>query len=354
MKFTPVQMIGTQRSGSNLLRLMLNQLPQVSAPHPPHILERFMPLLPMYEDLGLPYHFKNLATDVCELVASNPVAWTGVEPDANHIVSLCEENTLLELTRVLYEEKARSEGANVWICKSMANIHCVDVLETSLQPLYIFLYRDGRDVALSFQKAVVGEKHIYNIAKQWKEEQDKCLKLQEYLNGERFISVCYENLIHNPEQELRKICAFINVAYQDDCLQYYHSEEANNTASSGAMWQHVKDKVLPYNHNKFLTQLPADQIEIFESVAGDTLLKLGYPLIFPNRLGQALSKEEIEAYSLLNKQLKKEAKQKQTPEDAAKRKQQDALLNRLSMQMKSFLSKQEILCCNANEYKSIS
>ncbi len=322
---------------------MLNQLAQVSAPHPPHILERFMPLLPMYEDLRLPHNFKNLATDVCELVATNPVAWTGVELNVNRILSLCEENTLVELTRVLYEEKARSEGSNVWICKSMANIHCVDVLETSLQPLYIFLYRDGRDVALSFQKAVVGEKHIYNIAKQWKEEQDKCLVLKEYLNDERFIAVCYEDLIHNPEQELHKICAFINVAYQDDCLQYHHSEEAHNTASSGAMWQHVKDKVLHHNYNKFLTQLSVDEIEIFERVAGDTLLKLGYPLLFPNRSGRALSKEETEAYSLINQQLKKEAKQKQTPEDAAKRKQQDALLNRLSMQMKSFLSKHEMI-----------
>ena len=31
-------MIGTQRSGSNLLRLMVNQAPDIAAPHPPHIL----------------------------------------------------------------------------------------------------------------------------------------------------------------------------------------------------------------------------------------------------------------------------------------------------------------------------
>jgi len=157
MKFTAVQMIGTQRSGSNLLRLMLNQLPQVSAPHPPHILERFMPLLPLYRDLCLPHNFRNLVADVCELVACNPVAWPHIELDVDYIISCCKENTLVEVTRVLYEEKARSEGANTWMCKSMGNIHYADVLETSLQPLYIFLYRDGRDVACSFKKAVVGE-----------------------------------------------------------------------------------------------------------------------------------------------------------------------------------------------------
>ncbi len=33
----PIFMIGTQRSGSNLLRLMLNQLPEIAAPHPPSL-----------------------------------------------------------------------------------------------------------------------------------------------------------------------------------------------------------------------------------------------------------------------------------------------------------------------------
>src|SRR5689334_16548930 len=100
MKLTAVQMIGTQRSGSNLLRLMLNQLPEVSAPHPPHILERFMPLLPIYQDLYIPYNFRKLVLDVCELVACNPVAWTGVELDADYIISRCKENTLIEITRI--------------------------------------------------------------------------------------------------------------------------------------------------------------------------------------------------------------------------------------------------------------
>ena len=53
-------MIGTQRSGSNLLRLMINQTPSIAAPHPPHILERFNPLLPAYGDLSIESNFLRL------------------------------------------------------------------------------------------------------------------------------------------------------------------------------------------------------------------------------------------------------------------------------------------------------
>jgi hypothetical protein len=53
-EFSPIQFIGTQRSGSNLLRVMLNQLPEISAPHPPHILKTFFPLLPLYGNIEVP------------------------------------------------------------------------------------------------------------------------------------------------------------------------------------------------------------------------------------------------------------------------------------------------------------
>ncbi len=334
MKFTAVQMIGTQRSGSNLLRLMLNQLPDVSAPHPPHIIERFMSLLPLYENLNQADNFRRLATDVCDLISYNPVAWTGVKLNVDELVYQCNYYSLMELTRVIYEHKAKHDNARIWICKSMANIHYVGELETSLQPLYIFLYRDGRDVACSFRKAVVGEKHTYFIAKQWKEEQDKCMALQEYLRGERFVAVCYEELLANPEQELRKICAFIGTDYSSDCLQYHRSGEAVNTASSGVMWQNVSQGVLTKNRNKYFTEMPADDIVLFERVAGNTLQKLGYPLHVTNsKYNPLFSASELKEYAILNAQLKFAAKLKQTPEDAARRKQQDALLSKLQAKM---------------------
>src|SRR5436190_24180256 len=92
-----IQMIGTQRSGSNLLRVMLNQLPEIYAPHPPHILQTFYPLLHNYGNLAEDKNFKQLAEDVCKYIELNPVAWEGADLDREKIFSLCERRTLLEL-----------------------------------------------------------------------------------------------------------------------------------------------------------------------------------------------------------------------------------------------------------------
>ena len=346
MKFTAVQMIGTQRSGSNLLRLMLNQLPEVSAPHPPHILERFMPLLALYGDLSIENNFRNLAADVCRLVAYNPVPWQCTERNAGAVLKECNDYTLLEIVRVIYEQNAKSEGANIWLCKSLSNIHFAGELEASLQPLYIYLYRDGRDVACSFKKAIVGEKHIYHIARQWHDEQQKCLALQQYLGNERIHTVCYEELITNPEKELRAVCNFIGAAYHSDCLQYPYSEEAKRTAASGAMWQNVQQTILSDNYNKYNKQLSVDEIGLFEKVAGNSLRSLGYGLAFPLVEHESCLQDEIENYIQINKQLKAEATVLQTLEDAEKRMLQDSFLKVLRNQLSNLTFRKPFFLTN--------
>src|ERR1700679_2033758 len=92
-----IQMIGTQRSGSNLLRVMLNQLPEIYAPHPPHILMVFYPLLANYGDLNKDQNFKTLVDDVCTYIEINPVPWVNIDLQREKILALCQRRTLLEI-----------------------------------------------------------------------------------------------------------------------------------------------------------------------------------------------------------------------------------------------------------------
>ena len=44
----PLYIIGTERSGSNLLRVILNAHADIDVPHPPHILKYLHALAPGY------------------------------------------------------------------------------------------------------------------------------------------------------------------------------------------------------------------------------------------------------------------------------------------------------------------
>ena len=93
--FQAIQFIGTQRSGSNLLRIMLDQFPEVFGPHPPHILITFYPLLNYYGNLETTENFKKLINDVCTMVELNPVEWEGLALDRQKIFESCRKRTLL-------------------------------------------------------------------------------------------------------------------------------------------------------------------------------------------------------------------------------------------------------------------
>lgn len=328
---TPVFMIGTQRSGSNLLRLMMNQLKDVASPHPPHILERMFPLMDNYDDLNSDENFKMLVDDVCRLIELNPVEWSGMNFDRDEVMSRAKERSLMSVYGVVYNLYAESQGAKTWCCKSMANINFIDEIEDYFDhPKYVYLYRDGRDVALSFQKAVVGEKHIYNIAKDWTETQEKALKLQELIDEKYFYSVSYEQLTQQPEETARSLCAFLNTEYVPDMLDFHKTSEAINAAKSSELWGNVISPIIKDNSKKYKKEMSSKDIRIFESVAGSILDQLGYERDFVAR-GEELdySSKDIEKFNKLNMSKKQATFSKVDEKDKQRRERQLGLLEEI-------------------------
>jgi hypothetical protein len=326
-----IQFIGTQRSGSNLLRVMLNQLKEISAPHPPHILKTFFPLLDKYGNLQLKENFSRLVNDVCHWVNVNPVPWENFTLEPAYIESICERNSLIELFSRIYKEKALHDGASFWCCKSMESVYYVDEIEKAgLHPYYIYIYRDGRDVALSFMKAVVGPKHIYYLAKKWKTEQELSLQVKTIVDPSRFIEVRYEDLIHNPVHVMKHICHKLHIAYSPEVFEYFHSEESLITASSGKMWANLSKPIIPENFNKFQKELSEHQIITFERIAGEMLARLGYKTLhWPNVRLNNFSTEEIQSFKVENERLINEVLARADRYELEKRKAQDILLEQI-------------------------
>jgi len=324
MKF--IQFIGTQRSGSNLLRIMLNQLKEISAPHPPHILRTFIPLLPMYGDLDKQSNFEDLVQDVCTWVELNPVVWHKANFDRSEIIARCNKNSLIELFYQIYAYYAELDNCEFVCCKSMSNVNQYKDLESAgIDPYYIYLYRDGRDVACSFKKAIVGEKHVYDIAKQWKTNQERSFEVSQNIASNRFIAVNYRDLITHPKSILEKICTFLNVPYNHDMLDYFHAEESINTASSGEMWKNLSHPIMSENYNKFLKELSLEEIEIFE--------KLGFDLTTDYKNLPKITQAEIDSYNLPNKILKKQSLESANKHDIELRCPQKDLLESLTQQL---------------------
>ncbi|MBU0972821.1 MAG: sulfotransferase [Proteobacteria bacterium] len=324
-------MIGTQRSGSNLLRLMLNQQPAIASPHPPHILERFMPLLPLYGDLETDANFDLLVDDICRMIEANPVAWAGVDLDRQTVKSCCFERSLMAVYGAVHDLMSEAKEALVWCCKSLANVYYLPQIEDFFPDArYIYIFRDGRDVAVSFRKAVVGEKSFYHIAKRWHAEQQLALGLKNRVEAGRFFAVNYEDLTADSEKILKQMMHHFKTPYIEEMLQFNISKEAIETAKCGALWANVQQPVIKNNTGKFLREAKEEDIRIFEWVAGESLDCLGYDRKYTQKgEGRIFEAREIRAFEEENVRLKQEIASRIDAEELRLREPQRKLLEEI-------------------------
>lgn len=325
-------MVGEQRSGSNLLRLILNESSSVAAPHPPHILQRFMPLLPLYGDLNNKTSFKKLIEDVCRLVELNPVPWDKVKLSRKEILKRCDEKSLIAVYGAVMDLYAEAHGATAWMCKSMQNIQWADEINRYFDnPKYIYLYRDPRDVTLSFTKAVIGEKHPYFIAEQWNKLQTLCISQLIQQGKETVFPISYEKLLEDPETIVKELCDFLNITFSKKMLDFHTSKEAERSAKSSSLWENLSQPIKTNNSKKFLKELTTYQIKIIESIAGKVMDTLGYEREIIQKGDELIfTTEDIEGFAEENAIAKAENSTKTDPEDLKRRKLQADFLNKIS------------------------
>ena len=228
MAFTPVFIIGVPRSGTTLLRVLLDSHSQVAAlPESPWLLGAYGPdtsVRSLLEDL----------TDGPYGIARNV---SGVRPD--HI--LAAGRRFLD---EMFEPFLERQDKRMLVFKTPHDIRHLEFLMRFLPDArYIHITRDGRDVCLSqlekkgaFFKDLreFGRLSYANTFRRWVEWE---LHVRAVLHrpGVPVLHMRYEDLIADPDATLRRITAFLEMPFEAAMLDYasvahdYPAWEAGST-----------------------------------------------------------------------------------------------------------------------------
>lgn len=213
-------LIGAQRSGSTLLRLMLDHHPCISC------LGEF-----------------NLALDCLEP--------DGSEPDTATYHSRLEElreyryagfaiSPSLEPSQAipeLLEGMRRLDGTWKSIVGVAIHFRYREALRYWPEARFIHLVRDPRDVAPSVV-AMGWTATCWHAAELWINSEDEVEKLAQRVPSERIVRVRFEDLVRQPETELRRMCALLGVEYDSRMLSYpADSTYPPPDASAAARWK---------------------------------------------------------------------------------------------------------------------
>jgi hypothetical protein len=149
---------------------------------------------------------------------------------------------------------------------------------------FIHIIRDGRDACLSHRKQTFGYDDVLECASGWREEVLWVRRMGALL-GSRYHEVRYEDLVMEPEAELRRICAFIGLEWDPAMLAYHQQVSKSVPDEKRHIWPLLDKPPQRDNLDRWKREMSSGMRVAFEKRAGPMLREMGYETYarFPNR-----------------------------------------------------------------------
>lgn len=278
--------IGSGRSGTNLLAMMLDSNQEIAILPETH----FIP------DLATKCQSKN-DSDARKTFVSNITRhrrWLDFQIDAIELQNRIDEIdpfTLRSALMIFYELYAAKFNKQRFGEHTPAYCFKTELIKDLFpEARFVHLIRDGRDVVSSYRGLFFAPTTMDDLALRWKNRVEAARQL---CNKSDYLEIRYEDLVRAPESTLRTVCDFIDLPWDEEMLQYYNRADQRLEAynrdfydESGKLIataeQRMDTKKLlnkPPDEariGRWKEQLSPADIDVFNSVAGDLLRELGY------------------------------------------------------------------------------
>ena len=282
----PVFLLGSQRSGTTLLRLMLNKHPNIAIPYETGFMTAFMRdtsfltpawnRLQKYPDL----HDANQREALVNDIMTFPFVRSGdLEMDKDAVLRQ-DIGTYPELIDAIMTQYATKHGKRRWGDKTPEYTEDIDLIwELFPGCKFVHLVRDGRDVALRQLKVNVSHwfsKSMPVLADRWARKTTICHKVGNVLGPAHYLELKFEDLIGDPEAVLRQICEFLDEPYAQEMLDYAESSKKAVPQHVLTAHTHSYSELDPKMVRTWEHEMSrADQV-IFDQIAGHALQLFGY------------------------------------------------------------------------------
>lgn len=263
---------GMNGSGTTMLADCLNNHPLIYIPRPEiKTIPYYYFTISKYGDLRNEHNFRKLLKDFSGnpgFIVSNNNAPLKIPFNFDSL----KEKTLSTVIDLTFSFLASKVNKPVWGDHSPKYAAFIPVLiDLFPKAKIIHIIRDGRDNAQSFNRRF--GQNIYRTVFQWKNLVQKARVDGFAAGSERYFEIKYEDLTNSPDYYMKKICAFLDVPFDSNVLNSsMPMYEKENTGRQ-------KGFIVP-NSGKWRERLTDTQIKKLEDIAGETLVSLGYPIMF--------------------------------------------------------------------------
>jgi hypothetical protein len=225
--------VGVGRSGTTLLRMMLDAHPQLAIPPETHFLN------PMIQASGRIRFTPRTASRA--VVHDQRRRWKDFglsEDDLRERFEAIDRFNTADAIRAFYLLYANKHGKPRWGDKTPDYIRKMKKLQKTLpEARFIHVIRDGRDAGLSQNSRIAkrGKDPVppREMARRWRKRIVKSRIDAEEV--EHYLEVRYEDIVADTEAVLRRVCEHVELDYDPVMLRYYERAEERLQEMAGAL-----------------------------------------------------------------------------------------------------------------------
>jgi hypothetical protein len=302
---TPMPFIvGVGRSGTTLLRLMLDSHRDIAIPPETHFLPSVIRSLRRASEHRLPLGaLRRLAgalaprreADRIADIITSAETWNDFHLDPAELraeLRAVSPFSPAAAVRRFYALYAGRFGKSRFGDKTPNYLSCMtDIAALLPEARFIHLIRDGRDLAASFRKTWFGRgDNMADQAAHWLSSIRNARQQAQSLP--HYMEIRFEDLVNSADGALRKVCDFLELPY-DGAMLLYHERSSDRLGeftdwrkSDGNLWASKSDRLaiferttVPPDKSRIgvhATELTPSEIQAYEGIAGGLLRELGY------------------------------------------------------------------------------
>ncbi|MCF6222628.1 MAG: sulfotransferase [Flavobacteriaceae bacterium] len=280
----PFFILGNPRSGTSLFRLMLNSHPNVVVPPESGFLQWWYS---KYKNWSIrdSQNIEFVKIFIKDILSSKKIEdWKLDSKMVEENIFKFQPSNYGELSSLIYYSYKNNSDIKLIGDKNNYYIHYLSTLD-SIYPTskYIHLIRDGRDVACSYKKIKTLDTNslykpnlntgIQKIALEWKTNING---IDTFLENKKAVKIRYEDLLLNPEEELKKVCNFLEISFHKQMLDFFKSEFNDEPLSTRDWKMKTFEPLDKSNFGKYKNILSDKEIVLFNKVNQNLLSMYGY------------------------------------------------------------------------------
>lgn len=269
----PFFIVGTGRSGTTLLQAMLTSHSRLGIPPETKFFQRHDPA----QFGGDPLPAGRFDAWLGDYFASQDWLDLGLErAEVEPTMRAGDRSARALFLSILSAWRSRSGKARIGE-KSPLHCRCVRrILEVFPQGKIIHIYRDPRDVVASMRGMEWTTGSVRDQARNWRKILDEHLRLSAELPAASYTGVRFETLVEQPEEQLRRVCAFLGESFEPEMLRF-HERGSSGFHEREAAWKGGTQQPLSgASIGRYRGQLSPRQIALVERLAGPMMVRLGY------------------------------------------------------------------------------